>query len=56
LRAQEEAHNLQKHNILNSEITIGSFLWLNGLRRSKIKVPGNVDGGIGYVPSKIDQE
>ena len=26
-----------KHNILDSEITIGSYLWLNGLRRSKIK-------------------
>jgi len=37
LRAQGEAHTWPKHNILDSEITIGSFLWLNGLRRSKIK-------------------
>ena len=34
----ERAHTRPKHNILDSEITIGSFLWPNGLRRSKIKV------------------
>jgi len=37
LRAQGEAHTRPKHNILDSEITIGSFLWPNELRRSKIK-------------------
>jgi len=37
LRAQGEAHTRPKHNILDSEVTIGSFLWFNGLRRSKIK-------------------
>jgi len=37
MRAQAEAHTQPKHNILDSEITIGSFLWPNGLRRSKIK-------------------
>jgi len=36
LRAQE-AHTPPKNNILDSEITIGSFLWPNGLRRSKMK-------------------
>jgi len=35
LRVQGEAHTRPKHNILDSEITIGSFLWPNGLRRSK---------------------
>ena len=38
LGAQGEAHTQPKHNILDSEITVGSFLWLNGLRRSKIKM------------------
>jgi len=37
LRAQGEAHTRPKQNILDREITVGSFLWLNGLRRSKIK-------------------
>jgi len=37
LRAQREAHTRPKHNILDSEIAIGSFLWPNGLRRRKIK-------------------
>jgi len=30
LRTQGEAHTRPKHNILDSEITIGSFLWPNG--------------------------
>jgi len=38
LRAQREAHTRPKHNFLDSQITIGSFLWLNGVRRSKTKV------------------
>jgi len=37
LRAQAETHTRSKHNILDSEITIGSVLWPNGLRRSKRK-------------------
>jgi len=36
-RKQAEAHTRPKHNILDSEITIRSFFWPNGLRRSKIK-------------------
>jgi len=38
LRAQAEAHTWPKHNILDSEIAVGSFLWPNVLRRSKIKM------------------
>ena len=38
IESASRSHTRPKHNILDSEITIGSFLWLNGLRRSKIKL------------------